>query len=638
MKNKNILAVLENHIDKIVLAVVVLVALFLLWAYVLSNPYGEKVKVGRREEKMGPSEIDRRVRTQAEEMVSGLDESPENPPPSIPPYLRDYEQLFQCPISKVSSTAKMSYPGAGDVVVEEKRRYVLPEVPALADVSVGHLRGAAQVPTEEVAPDRPYTDVPKEVDDLDFVSVSARFDVLTLNKNFQQSFVGRGLQKTAWKDPRLATPVFARLELQRRTKQKDGQWDSWTEVSRTAIDSYHKLLGELPLSLEQSPYGLDIWRQRYEKQEVQHDILQPEFYSFTVSRLEWAAPEFLNEAREILKKEEEKERRERQDELRNRSTRTTDDRRSTRTRDTRRRPARPEPDRRTRGGRGDVMDDGMRTATGRRAARTDERSVEDVQKDFKKEQIDERTDITKLDELLLVWAHDDTTKPGETYQYRTRIGVLNPIAGKDWLEKDQAEYQDHVVLWSAYSDPTAELYVPRRSYVFPLEAIENKDIADGIEGVKVEVAKYYVGQWRDYEFDVYPGQVIGYEVEDVDVEDAEGRRDDAQPMMMGMGMETEPDTVDFTTDSTFVDVVRDIDWGRRLRRSVLHTMLYYDAEGLQQIPVGEKNWSSDVRSTHTEIQQAIERGVQQRSPGMMDGVSPEMMDPMMMEEMMMEAF
>ena len=69
MKNKNILALLESHVDKIVMAVCALASLFLLWVFVIGNPYGEKVRVGGREKKLGPSQIDRYVKQEAEAVL-----------------------------------------------------------------------------------------------------------------------------------------------------------------------------------------------------------------------------------------------------------------------------------------------------------------------------------------------------------------------------------------------------------------------------------------------------------------------------------------------------------------------------------------------------------------------------------------
>ncbi len=618
MKDKNILLLLEGQVDKIVLAVCVLVSLFLLWVYVIGNPYGEKVRVRGRERKLGPSKIDQYVKQEAEAALHELDK----PTPSMPydkVYLSEYKRLLQSSISEISSSVGIiTIPDKTGVVAQEDRIYALPRIPSLIEVAVGNLRGAAQIPTEEIGPDNPYDSSASEIGDIDLLTVSARFDAQTLYNNFRQSFMGPRL-KTAWKDDRLAAPVFARLEVERRTLQDNDGWGQWEVVPRTVIDPQRKLFEELPLVLDDASDGVDIWKAQYEPQEVQYDILQPEAYLFTVSRSEWMAPEFLDETMEIMRKKELEEKRARTEELRNqRSTRTTDTRRRTATR-------RPESRDRDRGG----MSGYKGSARPSRAAVRKERGVEDVQKDFEKELLTEKSSIRSMRDSLLVWAHDDTTQPGKTYQYRIRIGVFNPIAGKDWFQSDQVDYKNQLVLWSDYSEPTAEVSVPKRIYVFPMDVMADKNAPNDVEGVQVEVAKYYLGQWWDFDFDVYPGEVIGYEVEDIqergNVENVMGGY---QPMMGEMRTGEEPDKVDFTSDITFVDVAREVVWGSRLRPGALYKMLYYDAERkMQQTAVGKSNWNSDTRSIYDEIQEAMAQGVEQRSPGTMPGMMGDEMMP-----------
>ncbi|RKY03917.1 MAG: hypothetical protein DRP56_10720, partial [Planctomycetota bacterium] len=583
MQNKNILAVIESHVDKIVLAACILVSMFLLWIFVISNPYGEKVKVRGRQRKLGPSEIDRYVKQEAETAVSELDK----PAPPMPPHgrahLSEYDRLLQSSISEISSSARFPSPGAAETPVQEDRTYALPAIPSLAKVAVGRLRGAAEVPIEDIGPDHPYASAATEVADIDFVTVSAWLDVQALYNNFQQSFMGPRL-KTSWKDTHLATPVFARLQAQRRTRMDNGDWGKWEQVSRTEIDSQRKLLEELPLVLDEASFGVGIWMSQYESQDIQHDILQPESYSFTVSRTEWMAPEFLDETLKIMKKQAVQAERERKEELRSRrSAKPTDTRRRT----TGRRPGPGAGD----GGFGMMMPGGDNPVRTTRATARKERGVDDVQKDFEKELLNEKSIIRSRRESLLVWAHDDTAQPGKTYQYRIRIGVFNPIAGKDWFQSDQADYKGRIVLWSDYSQPTAEVSVPKRIYVFPMDVVADKDAKNTIQGVQVEVAKYYLGQWRDFDFDIYPGEVIGYEVEDVEeADDMENVADSSRRASQ------EPDKVDFTSDATLVDVVREVVWGSRLRPGASYKMLYYDAEKkMQKAAVGKSNWHSDMR-------------------------------------------
>jgi hypothetical protein len=627
MKQKNLLLMLESQIDKIVLAVYVIISLVLLWVYVIGNPYGQTVRVGVRERKLSPSQIDREVKAQLEQALPQL----ENPPPPLPPdqpVWPAYNQLVQCPISDIASL-KIPLPGEPEKPVMDVRLYALPEIPTLTNVSAEPLRGAAQVPTEEVSPERPYESTPYEIADVDLVSVSARFDVRRLINNFQQSFMGPRLS-SAEKDPRLAAPVFARMELQRRARQSDGGWGDWKVVSRTRIDTYQKLLAELPEQLQQSQYGVDIWMSQFGNEQVQYDILQPEPYTFTVSRLDWMAPEFMAQAQDILEKEEEMARREaiRQRQLQrepDRTLRPDDNRRTSDRRSTgRRQPTRNRTD-------GPMMGTpGYRADRPERPGRREqERTIETIQKEFEAEQLGDRKTIASIQEPLLVWVHDDSAEPGSAYQYRVRIGVFNPIAGKDWFQEEQADYKDHLILWSHYSEPTEVVDIPRRIYMFPMEAIAAGNGSTEAAGVRIEVAKYFLGQWRDYEFDVFPGQIIGYEVEDIEEKPTTGEYQTAAS--------PDEELVDFTTGNLLVDIFNETVWGSRLRPGSLSTMLFNDPDNqLQKMTIGKTHWSTDVRERYSMIQDAIEAGVQRRSPGMSPMPGGEMGPGMMMDPMMME--
>ena len=74
MKDTKLLLILEKQIDKIVLAVFALISVFLLWVYVVGNPYSEKVRIQGKEKTLSPSEIDRYVKQEAEKMFArGMD-------------------------------------------------------------------------------------------------------------------------------------------------------------------------------------------------------------------------------------------------------------------------------------------------------------------------------------------------------------------------------------------------------------------------------------------------------------------------------------------------------------------------------------------------------------------------------------
>jgi hypothetical protein len=259
-----------------------------------------------------------------------------------------------------------------------------------------------------------------------------------------------------------------------------------------------------------------------------------------------------------------------------------------------------------------------------------ERTADDVQTDFEEELLDEESDFGSMRDSLLVWAHDDSVQPGKTYQYRIRMGVFNPIAGRDWFQDDQADFKNQIVLWSEYSEPTDPVSILKRVYVFPMGIVADRGAPDDIEGVQVEVAKFYLGRWRDFDFDVVPGQGVGYEVEDVQDEDETPNGIDDYQLTAGeTGTGQDPEMIDFTSDITCVDVIQEVIWGTRLRASSLYKMLYYDSDKkIQQVAIGKSNWNSDARGIYAEIQESMTQDVEQRrGPGMMPGGPMDGMNP-----------
>jgi hypothetical protein len=599
MKIKNTLLILENHVDKVILGLVSLISMYLLWVYIIGNPYGQEVK-GR---KLSPSKIDMAVKKDAERLYAQLDKLPD-PMRYDKSFLSEYEKLLACSIDDISdAVALMTNPSAGDSEAQEARLYTLPIIPPLDGLKVASLRGGAEVPVDPVGPDRQYDEIATEQDDVDFITISSRLDISALYDEFQQRFAGPRL-KTAWKDQRLARPVFARLELQRRVLQESGDWGQWERVQRTQVDAYKNLLEDLPLTLDESQLGVDALLSQYDRQEVQFDILQPEAYSFTISRLDWMPPEFLNDALEIMDKQEKQDSVEKQEQRRKSSTNTRERLRPTERR-TSRRPARGADDFL---GQGDNMERRTRTTAPK------ERDVDDVKKDFELELLKDSSDIATIREPMLIWAHDDSAVPGNTYQYRIRIGVFNPIAGRDWFEKEEERenFKDQLVLWSDYSEPTDEVFIPRRIYVFPMGVIAEKDSSGDIKGVQVEVAKYQQGRWWDYDFDVIPGEVIGYEVEDIQQED--GSQGETNPILSVTGDDSsgkDLEKIDFTSDVMLVGIEREAVWGSRLRPDVLFKMLYSDSRtDMRQMAIGKSDWDSDTRKIYAEIQKSMKQDVE----------------------------
>lgn len=105
----------------------------------------------------------------------------------------------------------------------------------------------------------------------------------------------------------------------------------------------------------------------------------------------------------------------------------------------------------------------------------------------------------------LLWAHDagiGSLLSGRTYQYRVRVRVFNQYAGKPTLliEPEQASVVEQVSPWSDPSDPFT---IEPDTVIFV-----KSDKASKLE-VKVEVFKWFTGEWFARQFNVTVGDMIG---------------------------------------------------------------------------------------------------------------------------------
>ena len=626
-KKKNILAALEAYADKIIVGVIGVIGLYLLWTLVVSNPYAETIQ-GRR---VGPGQIDAQNRREARNLEDALSRPADRLAYDIR-IIDEFQQLMQSPLTRLAANIPFPYPGIGEAVLDDDRVYPVPGVVPVTDVRIAHVRGAVHKPVEEVGPNSPYQAVETELEDLDFVTVEGRIDIETLHRNFQQSFMGPRLD-ASWRDPSFANPVIARLELQRRQQLEDGSWSQWQRVPRPRVDPYRTLYEQTPLTTEEMEFGnVMMWLRQYKDPQVQATLLQPRAYDFASLRTSWLPPRFMEEANELVKRQEEERRRqEREARLR---ARQTDDRRETRTTRTRRQQTPT---------RDDMMTAPRTTTTAQqRTSQRRERTMDDIISDLEREQLDEQESLERRRDPLLVWAHDDTAQPGSTYQYRIRLGVFNPIAGNNWFREDQQDYKNKVVWWSNLSEPTDTVSIPRMMHLFPLEVLAEE--ADS--GVKVDVARYYMGQWRTQEFDIFPGQIIGDLVDEYTPPSppTAARR---QPTMDGMDMwagsrtqtmgASQELSVDFTTPYMLVDIDSRVVW-HGTNRSEFSEMLYFgNEETLLTMAVGSRNWPSDKSRQYREIKDAEQNAMpldmtRRSTPGMMR--MPSGMEGMMLDDMM----
>ncbi len=624
---------LEQHAEKIVLGVSVLVSLALLWLFVIGGPNAVVVS-GR---KLGPGEVDRHVRTQAERLDAKLKE-----PAVHVEYTGNHKDMYaarlQSPLEAVPDF-KLVVPGRTEMIAED-REYSLPPVPPARDASAASFRGAAHVPVDEVTQENPYERALATLGDIDLVTVQASIDVAALYRNFKQSFVmGRNL-RPEWKDEELATPVFASAQLQRRRLLDNGQWSEWEVVPRPRIDQYRARLA-VPEKAEELKYDISMQKAQFKPFDLQRNILQPRPYDFASADTVWLTPSFYQEYVKILDREKREAlrlERERAVGTRGRDSLAFD----------------PGAGRPAQGGRGgsDAVTGVPRTATPpvrgrtndptlrgrtptegmyydepgemygvgdpRRLRQPQQRGTVDVVADNVKVLIDERTRLAEMREPLVFWAHDDSVEPGNTYEYRIRLGVFNPVAGKNWLSAQDEQRKDQVILWSEFADAPQKVVIEPMVYFFPTELARSSE-----RGVVVEVAKYHLGNWRKQDFEVRPGEAIGKSVDLRPQTPAGGRLDTYEEYGPMGGQAVMPEKIDFGTGAMMVDVIRSDAWtGLRMIRSELIEMLYTtDSMTMRHVPVRKNNWTGDMKTQYAMIDDAVTKPVQismSRSAGKVD--------------------
>lgn len=98
-------------------------------------------------------------------------------------------------------------------------------------------------------------------------------------------------------------------------------------------------------------------------------------------------------------------------------------------------------------------------------------------------------------ESVKFWVHDATAKPGERYRYRVRLGVNNPLFGRAMLLKEEQKSRaESSILKSPWSDWSNTVEVDRAEYFFVTSATPDNDLGEA--RASVELYKFYFGHYR----------------------------------------------------------------------------------------------------------------------------------------------
>src|SRR3989339_528889 len=639
----------EQHIEKMVLAVFAIISLYILFTQAVISPH--KVEFNNR--KIHPSDIDKMIVKEAEELADKLGDKPQ-PKETYQPRLNDFLALMSASLNGVNTNITIPIPALSRINSLKDRLYTLPKIPSLADIAAEHIRAVAYLPTEEVTSDMPYDESRSKPGDLDIVTVQASIDVKGLYQSFYDSFAGKSV-KPEWRDPCLAVPVFAAVQLERQELGENGQWSDWRIVPRPMIESSKEVRDVIENTAALPMTGIKVRLLKYNVPSIRSAILQPEAYKIASPNEDWYPPQlhikYVKYAEDIKKQEqlvsmteqkrlkEEERERQRQDRANKQETTKSS------------KPAGPEGM--------DVMMDPMmmmgpvgapsRTQQTDRSTQKRERNQPDSKEkrnpmlDKELPQLteieDEFEDIlladdTKLEELekIVFWANDDTVKPRKRYRYRIKLGVFNPVAGIGQVADTDQKLDKNVILWSEYSDVTPAVKISDVLYFFP------REIQEAARTVTVQVSRYTMGHWYSQDFAVGQGEIIGEERPyEPTEEETQNIQDDSLPQ-----------TIDYDTDVMMVDVAQIKDWaGKPNVDERIYMDMLYSSGGItiERLPIKVNYWPEDLRAKFNEIKKNEKepkeplrswqgeggtQGFPKTMPGM-ENFDPMMMDPMLMK-------
>ncbi|MHC4387086.1 MAG: hypothetical protein ACYSX1_00600, partial [Planctomycetota bacterium] len=587
-------------------------------------------------EKRGPADLDLYVRQKAEVLERKL-ERPAEEKPAPTQYAELFAAQLGSPLRDIDIEVPMNLPGRTRTGAEDIREFRIPKVAKIGDVAVEHIRAMAYVPTEEIGREVIYGKDNSEANDIDFVTVESRIDYSKLAESFHECFAGADVPED-WRDPCYASPVFAAVDLQRRQVLAGGTWSDWKRVPRSRIDPRKELFAIIEDAEKLPTGGIQVRMLNFDNKQAMIDVLQPEAYRIASAYEEWFPPlihkdyaeyqkeiesEERREAREAEKKKREEEREKALMERRGIRGETTSWPSSTSGRREEAESGRYEGrGLRPRGTRGDLRrgpggrrgggwnDEDEYRAAGRRppsskkksssAKEKESKKLKDFYDDYEKLLIGRDTELSKLEEPLVFWAHDDTVEPGSKYQYRIRLGVFNPIAGTELVSKQDESQKNQVILWSDFSAETETVDIPARLYFFP------QKIQRAAKTVTVKVCRFALGHWYSADFRVKHGEVIG-KAEEVDPEIFETDEDSKTKTSKEL---TIPETIDYSTGALYVDAVFVNSWAGEgnIRAKSYFDMLYsYDGASIEHLPISKSYWPQEMQSKFSEIEELEER-------------------------------
>ena len=233
-----------------------------------------------------------------------------------------------------------------------------------------------------------------------------------------------------------------------------------------------------------------------------------------------------------------------------------------------------------------------------------------IYKEFDKVLINDKTDLSKLTDLT-VWVFDDSVQPLQSYKYRVRLGVFNPIAGTDQFVENDNPLKNKTILWTNFVEPQNidkntyqeknEVRIPARLYIFPMSVFNEMK-----KQINISVARHKFGYWYTKDYKVVPGDTIG-KIERIRT-DNETEEDPASALLQGVS--SAPSQIDYSTGEILLDAVQTSEWtgGNNLYQRSFFQMLHSrDGTEISRTPIGDKFWPEELQHEFTEVKENEKR-------------------------------
>ena len=293
---KKISAFFEEHIEKIILIFVGLVCSWLLITRVLLNPN----VVEYNNNNYGPGQIDEKIYEDAIKLKNNPSPGFEDTGPDIPQG-DIYARLFDDPLKGIDVDLVLT--PEPPIVTIDDNIYGEPKIGKMTNVAIEYFRAVVYEPVIPITKQRSYQNNNCEPNDLDFVTVQARYDISKLYEEFRNVYYDN-VSDQFNPDPCNTIPIFACVKLERQHLNQDGSWGTWQIVPRAKNDYNRDLFKAVESPADLPIGGLPVYKFQLKDKLTQLELLQPEPYQIATAGVQWLPPILHREFLSAQKKDE----------------------------------------------------------------------------------------------------------------------------------------------------------------------------------------------------------------------------------------------------------------------------------------------------------------------------------------------